>query len=244
MPRLNTAGESVRRIVSLTYLRIPSGTIGDTTTTEPVLGTGAETTIDMTAATNFTAADICAFIGTGGVEATVIGTPATTMPVAPPPRIAQATGCRFVELESITPGKIVKDSVSWTGTRPLTSIYEELADAPMLQLSGVADFGINYSVYNYNGLALQHLMGYADDETGDGAAYATAYQAPIGIVDQELEGTLIYRLNMLRHDAQNIQMDFTNAVVSAQINSPVGSATTPVLAVQIKSSAIIFRQWT
>ena len=81
MARTQAAGELWRKLTNFFVTRIATGTIGDTTTTAAVTGSGSETTVAVTAITNFTAADPCLIIGDGGVERVLIGTPATTMPV-------------------------------------------------------------------------------------------------------------------------------------------------------------------
>jgi hypothetical protein len=244
MPRTLAAGELWRRLTALTLYRIQTGTIGDTTTTAPVTGTGSETTVAVTSATNFTSADPCFIIGSGGVELTIIGTPNATMPVSPPPRIAQDTGARFVEAAAVSLGKVPQNSVTWTATRSLSAVFEEIGDAPVVYIPGAVEFGLQFALFGYNGPNVQTLLGYKEDETGSGAAYATAYQSPAGLPGQTQQTEQVMRVRGLRHDAKNIEVDFLNAFFEASINSQLGREQPSQLQGGVRASAIIVRQWT
>lgn len=244
MPRTLAAGELWKKTTLLRLIREASGTHGSTTTTAAVTGSGAETTVAVTATTNFTAADECLIIGSGGVEATKIGTPNVSMPVSPPPKIPQATGALFVEAEVLDLGKYSEDSIQLTMNKAITAVFEEIGDTPVVYVPGTIEFGLTFGLYNVNGLNFQTLAGYADAETGDGAAEATAYQAALGLSNQTTLGSLVFRVQGLRHDGKTIEVDFCNAFLEASVSATLAKKSPTVLNGAVKSSAIIVRQWT
>jgi hypothetical protein len=243
MPRQNDAGELFRKITALTLYRIAPTGPGDTTTTAAVLGTGAETTVAVTSITGFTAADPAFIIGDGGTELTLIGTPNVTMPVSPPPKIAQSTGARFVEAVAVTLGKIQVGSVKWTANRALTAIFEEIGDTPVQYIPGALEMSLSFSLFGYNGPNIQTLTGYAEAETGSGATLATAYQSLLGGVNQTLTTAQVFRVQAIRYDGKNIQMDFLNAQIEASIASDMSRENPSVLNGTAKCSQLIFRQY-
>ena len=243
MPRLGTAGELFKKVTALSWVRIQPTSPGDTTTTAAVLGTGAETTVAVTSSTGFTTGDLAFIIGDGGHDLVKIGTPAASMPVTPPPKIAQSTGARFVEAESVALGKYAQDSISWTANKTLTSIFEEIADTAVVQIESPIEFSISFGILNYSLLNLQFSAGYADAETGDGLAETTAHQVLLGGVNQAVHGPQVIRLDGLKHDLKKIRMDFTNAQVETAINANVGKSNASVLNVTCKCSQIIARSW-
>lgn len=244
MPRTLAAGELFKKLTGLTLYRIKSGG-GSTTTAAAVTGAGSETTVDVVSATGFAAADTAFIIGENGMEQVVIGgTPATTMPVTPPPKIAAAIGARFVESEAVSLGKIPLGSVSWAANKALTAVFEEIGDAPLVYIPGSLELELTFALYGYNGPNIQLLTGYAEAETGDGAAYATAYQSVIGLPGQAVQGEQLFRVRGLRHDGKNIEIDFLNAYIQAAINSTLGREAPAQLQGSAKASALIVRQWT
>lgn len=244
MARTLAAGEAVKELTQLRVIREATGTHGDTTTTEAVLGTGAETAIDVTASTNFTSGDTCVFDGSGGMEAIIIGTPATTMPVSPPPLVPQDTGALFYEAELVDLGKIAANSVNWTSTSALTPIFEELSRVPMLYIPGNIEFSLGVGLYGYSIENLQFVNGYLESVTGDGAAYATAFQGVMGKSGQTLQTNQILRIRFLRHDSKTMELDFTKAFVEAAVNAPINREAPSILNFTCKSSLVIARLWT
>jgi hypothetical protein len=243
MPRQNDSGELFKKITALTLFKLQPTTPGDTTTTAPVLGTGAETTVAVTAITNFTSGEPVFIIGDGGTELVTIGTPNVTMPVVTPPKIAQSTGARFVEAIAVSLGKIQQGSVKWTANRALTAVFEEVGDAPVVYIPGSIEFALAFSLYGYNGPNVQLLTGYLENETGSGAALATAYQSLVGGVGQLLQTVQCFRVQALRYDAKNVQIDFLNVQIEAAISSDLSRLNPSVLNGTAKCSALIFRQY-
>jgi hypothetical protein len=244
MPRTLAAGELWKELALLRLYRIATGTIGDTLTDAAVVGSGAETMVSVVASTNFTAADPAFIIGSGGLERTTIGTPATTMPVSPPPKIAQASGARFVEAVAVNLGKIPQGTINWTSSSALTPVFEEIGRTPVVYIPGTVEFVLNGALFGYNGPNIQFVNGYAEAETGDGAAYATAYQSLVGGIGQATQTEQVLTVSGLRHDAQNIEIDFLNAYIEGAVNSTLGRDAPAQLNFTAKASAIIVRQWT
>lgn len=242
--RQNDAGELFKKITGLTLYKIQPTTPGDTTTTAPVLGTGAETTVGVTATTNFTAGEFAFIIGDGGLELVTIGTPNVSMPVVTPPKIAQSTGARFVEAVAVALGKISQGSVKWSANRALTAIFEEVGDTPVAYIPGSLECGLDFALYGYNGPNVQLLTGYAEAETGTGVLIANAYQSLVGGPLQALQTAQVFRVQGLRYDAKNIQIDFLNAQVACAISSDLSRLNPSTLNGSVKASAIIFRQYT
>lgn len=244
MARTLAPGELWKKTTLMRLIREASGTHGNTTTTAAVLGTGVETAVAVTAITNFVSADECLIIGSGGVEATKIGTPATSMPVSPPPKIPQLIGARFVEAEVVDLGKYAADSIQLTMNKALTAVFEEIGDTSVVYIPGNAEFGLGFALLSISGLNMQTIMGYADAETGDGLAEATAFQAALGLPNQTTLGELVFRVQGLRHDLKTIEIDFCNAYFEASVSATLGKSSPTQLAGSVKSSAIIVRQWT
>jgi hypothetical protein len=244
MARTLAAGELFRRVTHFFVTRIQTGTIGDTTTTAPVTGAGAETTVAVTGITNFTAADPCLIIGDGGVERVVIGTPNTTMPATPPPRIPQSTGARFVEAVDLTPGKIAPDSLQFGMTKSLTAVFEEIGDAPVVYLPGNIEFEMSFGLLSVNGLNLQLLAGYIEEETGTGSSITVPTQSVLGLVNQATSTEQVVTLRGIRHDAKNFQIELCNAYIEVAVAATFAKSAPTVLNGKFKASAIKAMQWT
>jgi hypothetical protein len=243
MPRTNAAGELIKSVVSLTLYRKHTTPL-ETTVSEAVLGDGTETTLDVASAASFVAADPVFIIGDGGLDIVKIGTPAATMPISPPPKLAQTTGARFVRALAVSMGKIGQGSITWTGSRSLTAVFEEVGDAPVVYLPGTTEFGLSWSLLCNNALNVLRLMGYEEAETGDGAAEATAYQSVAGAVGQALHTELVLGLHLLRHDAKNLRIFFLNSYIEAAISSNPSRTSPALLNGAAKCSAIKIQQWT
>lgn len=213
MPRQLDGTSLWRKLTAVELIRLQTGTIGDTTTTAPVLGDGTETTIGVTAITNFTATDIVLISGDGGVEALKIGTPNVTMPVTYKPKLAQATGARFVEAAKVSLGKIGEAGFSFTPSKPLTPILSAVDDGAIAFIDGTLDLAFSVPLLEYSGLNHQLITGYADAETGTGTPSTDPYQYVIGAVNQTLQGISVARLTGIRHDGKYIQIDMLDMKV-------------------------------
>lgn len=244
MARTNAAGELFRRVTNFFVTRIQTGTIGDTTTTAAVTGTGSETTTAVTAITNFTAADPCLIIGDGGVERVVIGTPNTTMPVTPPPRIPQSSGARFVEATDLNPGKLAPDSLQFGMSRSLTPVFEEIGDSPLVYIPGTIEFELSFGLLSINGLNLQLLAGYLEAETGAGSSITVPTSTILGLSGQTTDGAQVCAFRGVRHDAKNFQIELCNAYIEVAVQASFSKSSPTILNGKFRASAIKAMQWT
>lgn len=243
MPRQNDAGEAIKRVTSLTMYRKHT-TPSETTCTNAVTGAGTETTAVVAAVGAFAANDPAFIYGDGGLDIVQVGAvPATTMPISPPPKIAQSAGARFIRALAVSMGKIAEGSITWTGSRSLQAIFEEVGDAPLVYIPGNVEFGIGFSLFGHNVQNILRLMGYEEAETGDGAAEATAFQGIAGLAGQALHTELVFGLQLLRHDAKKLRIMFLNSYVEAQINANPSKNSVAQLNGTAKCSAIKIQQW-
>jgi len=211
MPRQNDGTELFRKLTAFDLYRIASGTFGDTTTTAAILGDGTETTVAVTAITNFANGDPVFISGSGGVELNAVnGTPATAMPVKFKPKLAQASGARFVEAVKVPLGKVAEGGVSISPSRSLTAIPSALDDFPIAYIEGAVEVSFTVPLLGYNIPNWQLLIGYAEGETGTGTA-ADPWQGVIGAVNQTLLGLQAFRLEGLRHDGKTVLVDLLDA---------------------------------
>lgn len=206
MPRQLDGTSLWRKLTAVELIRIQTGTIGDTVTTTAITASGAETTVGVSAITNFTSGDKALISGDGGVECVKIGTPATTMPISYAPKLAQSSGARFVEAVSVPLGKIGEAGLSFTPAKPLTPILSAVDDGPIAFIDGTLDMSFAVPLLEYDGLNHQLITGYADAETGAGSP-SDPYQAVIGAVNQVLQGIQVVRFTGIRHDAKFLQID-------------------------------------
>lgn len=244
MARTLAAGELFRRLTHFFVTRIQTGTIGDTTTTAAVTGSGTETTVAVTAITNFTSADPCLIIGDGGIERVVIGTPVATMPVTPPPRIPQSSAARFVEAVDLNPGKLDPDSVVFGMARSLTAVFEEIGDAPVVYIPGTIEFDLSFALLSINGLNLQLLAGYLEEETGAGSSITVPTQSVFGKADQSTDSEKVVTIRGLRHDLKKFQIELCNAYVEVAVSATFGKSGPTKLNGKFRASACKAMQWT
>jgi hypothetical protein len=187
MPRLGTPTSYWRRLLSVDLYRLQTGTIGDTVTTAPVIGDGSETTIAVSAITNFTSGDPAGVIGDGGTELFKIGTPNATMPVTYKPKLPQSTGARFVEMVKVALGRPSEDGVQESVSRALQAFFSSVDDLPIGYLEQPLELSMGFSLVEYSGFNKQLAAGFADEETGAGTT-GDPYQYVIGKLNQTVVG--------------------------------------------------------
>lgn len=203
MPRNN---DLFKYLNSVKKYVIASGTIGDTVTTAAILGDGTETTLTVSASTNFTAADPAMIIGTGGTELVTLGTPATTMPVTRPLLVAQAIGARLVEAAMIDLGHIGPEGVTFGGTANLTAIFAATARAAVSYFPVPAELTFTIPLRYKSALDLQAAFGVPENEEGTGVA-ATPWAGHIGQSNINTQTTHCYRLEGVSEAGRTVQVD-------------------------------------
>lgn len=228
---------------SVTRYTIVTSTPGDTTTSEAILGTGAETSVDVVSSTNFTAADPVMIIGTGGVELAIIGTPATTMPVTRPLKVPQASGARMVEAVAVSMGHIGPEGVSFGGTATRTSIFASTARSAVSYFPAPAEMTCTIPLRYKTGLDLQAAFGAPDSETGDGLAEATAYAVHVGQSNIATLGIHCYRLQGVTEGGDNVQVDILGAYNEVNVTDVRGGTDPGVINIQLKMRGISQFTW-
>ena len=201
MPRQLDAGELFRKLTDVSLYVPQTTTPGSTTTTAAITGSGSEATVAVTAITNFTSGDPVLIRGSGGVELGIIGTPNTTMPMTPPPLVAQDSGAVFVEAVRKQLGKITENGIGITLGKPLTEILSAIDDGPIAFLDGNLSVQFTVGLYGWNAANWQNIANYKEAETGAGTA-ASPYQGIIGAVNQALIDMAVVRLTGVRHDGK------------------------------------------
>lgn len=243
MPRLATPTSWFRKLLSVDLYKIATGTFGDTTTTAPVVGDGSEATIGITATTNFTSGDPAFVIGDGGTELFKCGTPNVSMPVTYKPKLPQSTGARFVEAVKVSLGRPSEDGVQLSPSRGLTSVISAVDDFPIGYIEQPIEIAMGFSLYEYSGLNLQLMAGYADEETGTGTT-ADPYQYVLGKLNQTLQGAQVVRVNGLRNDGLYVQIDMLDVKVEATGSIDHNRKAPAVIPMSFKATKLITRQAT
>lgn len=236
MPRNN---DLFQYLNSVTKYVIASGTIGDTTTSEAIVGytAGTETTVDVVAATNFTAADPAMIIGTGGVELVTLGTPATTMPITRPLLVPQATGARMVEAVAIALGHIGPEGVTFGGSSSLTSIFASTARAAVSYFPAPAEMTFTIPLRYKTGLDIQAAFGVPESETGSGVS-ATPWAVHAGQSNIATQTIHCYRLQGVSEGGRTVQVDILGARLEISSTDNRGGSDPGVLNIQGKMTGI------
>ena len=243
MPRQLDGTSIFRKLTSLSWIRIASGTIGDTVTNAAIVGDGSEATVGVAAITNFTSGDKVLVIGDGGVECLKIGTPNLTMPVSYKPKVPQSSGARFVEAVAVALGKIAEQGIQISPSKSLTEVISSVDDTPVAFIDGPVSLAIAAPLLEWSGLNWQLITGFADEETGAGSA-ADPYQYIVGKVNQTLQGTQVFRMEGLRHDGKFVQVDFLDARVEVSGSVDHNRQGPAVLPLSFRATKMIVRQAT
>lgn len=213
---------------SVTKYVLVTATPGDTTTTEAIVGytAGTETTVDVVASTNFTAADPAFIIGTGGYELVTLGTPATTMPFTRPLLVPQATGAALREAVAIALGHIGPEGASWTPSSSLTAILAATARSAVSYFPNPAEIGFSIPLRYKDNLSLQASTGVPESETGSGVV-ATPWAAHAGQSNIATQTPHCYRLQGRTEAGRICQLDLLGARLAVNFTDTRGGAGDP-----------------
>jgi hypothetical protein len=240
MPRQNDGTELWRKHISTDLYTLQTGTIGDTTTTAPVLGDGTETTVGVTAITNFSLNDPAFIIGDGGVELVKCGVVATTMPVTFKPKIPQSTGARFVEARKIPLGKTSDAGISLSPSKQLTEIFSSVDDLPVAYVDGPLSLEATIPLLGYNNLNLALMGGFSQDtETGTGTT-ADPWSYSIHGASAVLS-TCVICFRGFRHDAKYVLVDMLDARFQANGSIDHNRNAPAIIPISIKARGLIAR---
>lgn len=241
MPRLGTGSELFKYLTSVTkYVVTTSG--GDTTTAEAIVVDAED--VNVTAITNFTAADVCMIDGSGGTELVTIGTPATTpMPVTRPFAIAQDSGARFVEMTAASLNHIAEGGVQFGGSLTLTEIKAATSRTAIAFIADAAVLTWTIPVLGFNLLNLQAAFGATEGEQGAGTV-ADPHQVVIGPDTVGTQGIHCYRCLGVRHDGKIVEVDFLDCTVEVNTNITIGAPNPDGMTITGKAGTITGRIWT
>jgi hypothetical protein len=236
MPRNN---DLFRYLNSVKKYTIVTATPGDTTTTEAIVGytVGTETSVDVVASTNFTAADPVMIIGTGGVELATIGTPATTMPVTRPLLVPQASGARMVEAVATDLGHIGPEGVTFGGSSSLTSIFAATARAAVSYFPAPAEMTFTIPLRYKSGLDLQAAFGVPEQETGSGVV-GTPWAVHAGQTNIATQTIHCYRLEGVSESGRTVQVDILGARLEVNVADNRGGTDPGVVNIQGKMTGV------
>lgn len=241
MPRTNSGSELFQYLDKFYKFIITSGG-GDTTTAEAIAA-GA-TDVDVASSASFTAADFVMVDGSGGVEITAIGTPATTpMPVTRPFILAQDSGARFVEATRIDMGHVAEGGLQFGGTQTLTEIKAATSRTTLAFFGESTTLTLTVPLLGYNNLNLQAIYGATEGESGSGTE-AAPYVAAISGDTVGTQGLHCYRAEGKLYDGRIVQIDFTQATVEINNNVTIGSPQPEGMTLNAKVTSFIQRIWT
>jgi len=242
MPRSGSGSELFQYLNKFYKFVIQPTTPGDTTTAGAI--TAGDTDVDVTAITNFTAADFVMIDGDGGVEIQTIGTPATTpMPVTRPFLVAQSSGARFVEAQRIDLGHVAEGGIQFGGSSTLTEIKAATSRTAIAFFGESTTLTLTAPLLGYNNLNLQAVFGATESETGSGTASAP-YAVVIDSNTVGTQGLHCYRAEGVLYDGRIVQVDFVQATVEINNNITIGAANPDGMTLNAKVTAFHQRIWT
>ena len=243
MPRSNSGSELFQYLDHFYKFIIKTSTPGDTTTTSPIVQ--GDSTVDLTAVTNFSDTEYAMIDGDGGVEITQIdGSPATTnCPLDRPLLLAQSSGARFVEATRIDLGHIAEGGIQFGGSQTLTEIKAATSRTAIAFFGESTTLQLTAPLLGYNNLHLQAVHGATEGEIGSGtesAPYAVAIsQDTVGT-----QGLHCYRAEGTLYDGRIVQVDFVQATVEINTNITIGAPNPDGMTLSAKVTAFLQRIWT
>lgn len=242
MPRTNSGSELFQYLNKWYKFTIQSGTIGDTTTTAAIAVT--DDSVNVAAATNFTAADFAMIDGDGGVEVTQLGTPAASpMPFTRPLLLAQSSGARLVEAQRIDMGHIAEGGIQFGGSQTLTEIKAATSRTAIAFFGESTTLTLNAPLLGYNNLNLLAVFGAIESESGAGTS-SDPYGAAISQDTVGTQGLHCYRAEGTLYDGRVVQIDFTGCTVEVNANITIGAPNPDGMPLSVKCTTFIQRIWT
>lgn len=241
MPRLNNGLEILKGISKIELFSLATGTIGDTVTTEQLAQNAAD--VDVSAMTNFTAADPVFIIGDGGLELNAIGTPATTpMPLKYKAALPQSTGARLVEAVGRNIGHVTEAGVQYAANLALTPINASTSITPLAYQRGQGELRANWALRGFNNLNWQIIHGQEEGEGGAGTA-ADPHQVVVSGQTLGTHGLLCARIHGYRFDGKLVMQDYLNCTIEVQATVNLGGTTPAELPMAVRFDAMVQRIW-
>jgi hypothetical protein len=223
------------------YRKAVTGTPGNTTTTAAVAS--GDSTVAVTALTNFTDGDPVFQYGSGGMELLEIdGTPDLDMPVARPVMIAQEAGAKFVEAVKYTLGHIAEGSASFGPTSSNTPIPAATSGAPIGYFFVPGALAGKFGLLNFNPRSLSLAFAQAEVTTGTGTA-ADPTQMLVNGQTIGTQGLLCFRGNGLLKDGTFVEVDFLDCTVSGTVDVNISGKAAAPIPVAFNCTGYIIRTW-
>jgi hypothetical protein len=243
MPRLNNGLEVFKQLDSVIKYVIQTGTIGDTLTTSATTagGTGA----NVTALTNFSAADPAFLTGSGGTELVTLGTPATTPMPMGQTLIVHPIGTRLVEAQAINLGHMDEAGLDFGGQLTLNPVKAATSRTPIAYLADPGEFSFSFNLLGWNNLNVLTAFGITESaaEVGSGVA-ATPYGVQVSGSNIGNQSALMgLRFSGVNLNAQTIQIDLMGAQVAVNVSAKVGASSPAVLTISGKYTNFLQRIW-
>jgi hypothetical protein len=243
MPRTNSGSELFQYLNTFYKFVIHPTTPGDTTTTSAIVQ--GDSTVDITATTNFADTDFVMIDGDAGVEITQIdGTPVTTnCPVDRPLLLAQSSGARFVEAQRIDMGHVAEGGIQFGGSQTLTEIKAATSRTAIAFFGESTTLTLTVPLLGYNNLNLLSVFGATESEIGSGTE-AAPYAAGVTSDTVGTQGLHCYRAEGQLYDGRIVQVDFTQATVEVNANITIGAPNPDGMTLTAKVTSFLQRIWT
>ena len=226
-----------KQIDSISAFRIPTSTFGDTVSTDALTVGDADVTVS--AVTNFTAADYCAVIGSGGSQMHKVGAIAgSVITFAWKNALAHIAGARVVELVEVPLGHISEQGLTFGASLPLTPVKAATSRTPIAYMSEPGEMNVSFSLLE---AALENLLfaaGATETLLGTGTA-ADPHVAALGQDTLGSQGFQVIRMKGTRFDAKTVWMDFVDAKTEVNLSATIGSGQPTGFPATMKPTAII-----
>lgn len=241
MSRLNTAGELWRKLTEAAVYRIVSG--GGSSTASGAITVG-QSTIAMTATTNFSSADPVIFSGDVGVYLDSIGAAPGTASIvtvwkAP---VAASAGASVWEAVKTNLGFPTEEGPSITPTFTQTPIRSAIRDLPLQYISGQGEIGVALPLLGFSIENWQTMFGIPESVTGTGTS-SDPEQGYIGGNSFGTQTTQVLRLTGSDYDGKILVMDFNDAKPEASGSTTLNRTAAASLPTNFKCSSLTIRRY-
>lgn len=240
MPRTNSGLELFRKLDTLQVFR----QAGSTQTTAAAAITAAQTTVNFTATTGFTANDAIAIVGTNGAELNAISavTPTTAVPLLYPALVANPSGSLIYRMTASNLAHITEEGIRLGGSAPLQAINSALAGAPIGYIYGYGELQASLALLGMNGLNLQTMFGITEAEIGSGSSAAPYGVAVLGanIGSQAIQ---CVRTTGTRVDGATLIIDFNDVKIEPQGDIQLARNAAASMPINMRFTSLCFRQY-
>ncbi len=240
MPRLNSGLELFRKLDTLQVFR----QAGSVQTTAAAAITSSAGTINMTATTGFTAADVIAIVGSGGAELNAITavTPSTAVPLLYPALVANPSASIIYRMTGSSLAHITEEGIRLSGTAPLQAINSALAGAPIGYIYGYGELQASLALLGMNGLNLQTMFGITEAEIGAGSS-ASPYGVAVLGANIGSQAIQCVRATGTRVDGSTLIIDFNDVKIEPQGDIQLARNAAASLPINMRFTSLCYRQY-